>query len=106
MFAKKTLLLPADNFRRQSSPSRRGQTSRLFEAAGEVALMRETGIGGDLRQLAAARDQAALGFVDLAAQQEMLGCLADDAEVCFAVREAGGVDVSDDLAVLVRQGRA
>src|SRR5947208_2338364 len=77
MFAKKTLLLPADNFRRQSSPSRRGQTSRLFEAAGEVALMRETGIGGDLRQLAAARDQAALGFMDLAAQQEMLGCLAD-----------------------------
>src|SRR5205814_1049582 len=74
---RKKLFPAADNFCRQPAPPRRRQASRLFKAAGEVTLMGEASIGCYLRQLAPSRYQAALGLVNLAPQQKVLGCLAN-----------------------------
>src|SRR5256885_1810207 len=59
--------------RRESAPARRGQAGGLFETAGEVALVGESALGGDLGQRNLALGEHALGVLDLAGQQEVLG---------------------------------
>src|SRR5690349_17960249 len=57
---------------RQSAPARWGQTGRLFETAGEMALMGEAARSRDLGQFLLARYQLVLGLLDLAVQQHVL----------------------------------
>src|SRR6266568_6197766 len=91
------LLLPADDLGRESAPLRWRQASRLFETAGEVALMGEAGVGSDLGQLAAAGHQAALGLVDLTAQQEVLGGLPDQIGEATVKVEWAEVSLEGDI---------
>src|SRR6266496_1230008 len=65
------------HFAREFAPARRCQTGCLFEATGEVALVRETAVGRDLRQILLARLERFFRRRDLALEQVMLGRQAE-----------------------------
>src|SRR5213593_695990 len=62
---------------RHPAPAGRSQARGLLEAAGEVALVGEAALLGDLGQLLLAAEQLGLGQMDLAVEQELLGCEAE-----------------------------
>ena len=49
----------------------------MFEAAGEVALVGEAAVAGDDAQILRTRQELGLGGVDLAFEQVLLGCQAE-----------------------------
>src|SRR5690348_10852058 len=66
-------LLPFCN---HPAPARRSQPRGLLEAAGEMALMGEAAILGNVRQFLIAGKQLALGGMNLAIQHELFGSQA------------------------------
>src|SRR5262249_15617456 len=70
--AQSSILRDAVALGRHAAPAGRRQAGGLLEPAGEVALVREAAILGDLRQFLVAGEQVVLGLVDLALEQELL----------------------------------
>src|SRR5437868_2851661 len=77
IFNSSALRLRLLRIHRLPAPAGRRQAGRLFESAGEVALVGKTTIRGDLGKLLFPGQKLALGGVDLALEQVMLGCQAE-----------------------------